>query len=125
PALEKLRTSFRWAGLLLAAGMVALRPAAAQPSAPPETPAGVLTNAAQLRTLSPAEAARQMRVNLRAVVTAVNPSSIFIQDDTGGTFITVRSGAPTNAPGTVLEIEGVTYVGRFVPGIALAHWREI
>ncbi len=60
-------------------------------------------------------------MKLRAVVNATDPGrTIFVQDATGGTFIN-RSGAVTDvAPGDVLEVEGVTAAGLFVPGIVEA-----
>jgi signal transduction histidine kinase len=94
---------------------------------PPPGPAseGVLTNAARLRALSAQEAARQLPVRLRATVTATNPSSIFLQDNTGGTFINVQPNITTVGAGDVLEVEGVTYIGRFVTGIGAAQFRVI
>src|SRR4051794_20227502 len=67
---------------------------------------GALTNAAQLRATPSPLAARQLPVKLRAIATAFNPSSIFLQDDTGGTFINLLGEHPPLTPGDVLEVEG-------------------
>ena len=86
--------------------------------------ADVLTNAAQLRVLPAAAAARQQPVKLQATITAFNPSSIFLQDETGGTFINLPNIPPSGcAVGDVVEVEGVTYQGRFLCGIASARFR--
>ncbi len=85
----------------------------------------VLTNASQLRFLPSTLAALQLPVKLRATATAFNPSSIFLQDATGGTFINIQGEHPRLKPGDVLEVEGVTYVGRFITGIGAASIRVV
>ena len=88
--------------------------------------ADVLTNAAQLRTLPATTAAMQLPVKLRATITAFNPSSIFLQDESGGTFINFPIIPPSGcAVGDVVEVEGVTYQGRFLTGIAAARFRVV
>jgi hypothetical protein len=78
-----------------------------------------LTNAAQIRALSPEEAQSRLPVKLSGVVTACKPSqTVFIQDDTGGTFIKFTGHPFTQAaPGDLVDVEGVSYEGRYVPGI--------
>jgi signal transduction histidine kinase len=85
----------------------------------------VLTNAAQLRSIPSAVAAGQLPVQLRATATAFNPSSIFLQDATGGTFINLQGEHPPIMPGDVVEVQGVTYVGRFLTGISPAAIRVV
>jgi hypothetical protein len=82
-------------------------------------PSEILTNAAQLRALGPVQAQARQPVNIRAVFTAVNPLGIlFIQDDTGGTFLNFSNGPlPNIALGDVIEVQGVTYRGRYITGI--------
>lgn len=87
--------------------------------------AQVITNAAQLRTVPPAVAAQQLPVRLHAVVTAFNPSSAFIQDATGGTFINLPSLQPALSVGDYIEVEGVTYPGRFLTGITAARFHVL
>jgi signal transduction histidine kinase len=116
------RHKIRIAALLAwAAGTMILTPALEAARA-----AGAeLTNAAQLRELPSTMAARQLPVKLRATVTAFNPSSIFLQDATGGTFINVQAEHEPLSPGDEIAVEGVTYVGRFVTGIGAASIRVI
>lgn len=57
-------------------------------------------------------------VRLRAVVTFIDPGrTVFIQDETGGTFLAARSANEPVQPGQILDVEGVTYPGLYVPGI--------
>jgi len=78
----------------------------------------VITNALQLRHLAPTNAAKRVPVHLRAVVTAVDwQRTVFIQDETGGTFFSARPAGFTLNPGERIELRGVTYAGLFVPGI--------
>ena len=78
----------------------------------------LLTNAAQIRALSHEEAGKKLPVKLRATVTTVDPvHSIFIEDETGGTFLNIHPAEKSVASGDILEIEGTTYFGFFVPGI--------
>src|SRR4051812_62979 len=80
-------------------------------------PIQLLTNAAQVRALSLAEAERKLPVKLRAVVTTLDPAhSVFLQDETGGTFLNKPGSATPFVSGDILEIEGTTYSGYFVPG---------
>jgi len=100
-------------------------PAAAQTTSPPLPDA--LTNAAQLRALSPSDAAKQRPVRLHGVVTALNPGvSVFIQDDTGGTFLThIGPKLRSLQPGDEVLAEGVTFPGLFVTGIVAAKARKL
>jgi hypothetical protein len=120
PRLNKLRNRGRALVPLLVSLTVPWAGTSAQEEPSPE--GAVLTNIAQVRQLSAVAAARQLQVKVRGVVTAFNPSSLFVQDDTGGTFVNFKSGAPTVPPGAVIEVEGVSYAGRFVPGITLAQF---
>lgn len=80
----------------------------------------VLTNAAQLRALPPEEALKGRPVHLRAVVNLVGldaANTIFIQDETGGTFLSGTSNPHKLVPGNYIEVTGTSYAGLFVPGI--------
>ena len=104
-----------------AAGAATALDDAARPSSP-----AVLTQASALRALSPTEAASRRPVKLRATVIGLNPSSpaIFLQDETGGTFVRVEGPWPAHLrPGDVVEVEGLSYEGRFVPGVQSARLR--
>ncbi len=87
-------------------------------------PAGApptLTTVRQVQQLSPEEAARRHPVRLRGVVTyfAQGVPIRFLQDETGGTYFSEPRGDAGEPlvlePGSVVEIDGVTEPGRFVP----------
>lgn len=102
-------------GALLLVWLAVVGNAAAQPAA-----VGTLTNCAQLRTLSPEEARLELPVKLRAVVTVIGgdlSATIFIQDETGGSFISGTRSARGLEAGSHIEVTGKTYPGLFVPGI--------
>ena len=86
----------------------------------------VLTNAAQLRALTVEEARLEHPVKLRAVVTVIGgdlSATIFMQDETGGSFIAgTRSGRGLE-PGSHIEVTGKTYAGLFVPGVRASNIR--
>jgi signal transduction histidine kinase len=77
-----------------------------------------LASAAQLRALSAEQAALELPVRLRAVVTMIEPArTVFIQDGTGASFVRHRPLLPQLSSGDVIDIEGVTYEGLYVTGI--------
>ena len=77
--------------------------------------------AAQIRQLSPAEAARNYPVHLRGVVTyfAQNQYFHFIQDNTAGIYFVITDEARPNFPemkaGDLVEIDGITSPGEYAP----------
>ncbi len=82
-----------------------------------------LTSARAVRLLAPNEAAKGYPVLLRGVVTYHEPARYltFIQDDTGGTYVAVDSGADRSSgleTGQLIEIQGITVPGRFAPSVA-------
>src|SRR5689334_16219951 len=125
PHHMRLTVFYRFIGLLFAVSATRPELSAQEPIAAPAPP--VLTNAAQLRTISSTEAASKIPVKIRAVVTAISPGrTIFLQDDTGGTFITqVKASFASTRPGDLIEVEGVTYPGLFVPGITQSKVRKV
>jgi signal transduction histidine kinase len=101
---------FPWLAIILAAPLI-LRA--------DETPLRALTSARELRNLSANEAARHYPVRLQAVVTLVEPKrTIFIRDDTGATFIRWSQNLPDLHGGERLDIQGETYPGLYLTGIA-------
>ncbi len=82
----------------------------------------VITNAQQLRLMAPTNAALKHPVQLRAVVTAVDRArTVFMQDETGGTFMGGRNSSQTLQPGDLVEVRGTSYSGLFVPGITASN----
>ncbi len=104
--------TFRWilrpgavAGCLLLFGMMPLSVTAQ------------LKTALEVRSLSAEEAETSKPVDLTAVVTfAEPPSTIFIQDETAGTFFRLN-GAAAPRPGDEVRVRGVTFPGLYLAGI--------
>lgn len=122
PELNSLPNRLVWPALLLLL-RVTVASVAVQPLALPAT--GMLTNAAQLRALPAVTAALQLPVSLRVTVTAFNPSSVFIQDETGGTFLNFPTGPAGLSIGDVLDVVGVSYPGRFLPGVGSVRFQVV
>lgn len=82
-----------------------------------DAPARVLTTAAEVRSLSPAEAEKQLPVQLRGVVTFYDDGlfSRFIQDDTAGIYLQEMTNAIALKSGQLVEVTGVTGPGEFAP----------
>lgn len=78
-----------------------------------------MTSAAEIRRLTPEEAAEGRPVRVRGVVTFVDPGrTVFFQDHTGGAFLKVAKRVPPHlTSGHEIEVTGVTYPGLYVPGI--------
>jgi signal transduction histidine kinase len=78
-----------------------------------------LTTAAQVRTLKPAEAARNIPAKVRGVVIYATAGSMVLRDASGGVFIGSRGGRWPRQPGVgeFWECEGTTDPGYFAPVI--------
>jgi signal transduction histidine kinase len=78
-----------------------------------------LTNAAQVRALSSAEAAKKLPVRLRGVVVDISEPryrALILADNTASIYISSWNTIFANSrPKDVLEIEGVTSAGEFAP----------
>lgn len=82
----------------------------------------ILTKAIDVRSLTPAEAASGIKVQLRGVVVFVeSPSAIFIQDETSTTFFRLASPdgrrPVTPAVGDEIELTSKTRMGLYLPGL--------
>jgi len=77
----------------------------------------ILTTAAAVRSLSPAEAERHYPVKLHGVVTFYDETifSRFVQDETAGIYLGELTNMPALLPGQVVEVEGVTGPGEYAP----------
>lgn len=90
------------------------------------TPA-VLTNAADVLSLSEDEAEKKIPVIVRGVVTAAEPTwegEFFVQDATAGVYIAHRT-RDQPKPGDLVEVTGVTQKGAFAPTITKQSWKKI
>jgi signal transduction histidine kinase len=88
-----------------------------RPSAPPHP---TLRTAAEVRRLSPAEAREARPIRLEAVVTYNDPETrhLFVQDRTAGIYVEAWRHIHRLQPGDLVEIEGVSAPGDFVPIVA-------
>lgn len=112
-----------WLGLLLALVVLAGGQAALA-----QTDTFPLTNALQIRALSPELAQNALPVRLRGVVTYYDVPlyNLFLQDATAGIFVLPDPGANTPAmAGQEVEIEGVTGKGDYAPIIKANSIRVI
>src|SRR5579859_7891910 len=92
-----------------------------------DAPPAVLTNAADVLSLSAQAAAKNLPVIVRGVVTAAEPTwqgEFFVQDATSGVYIANRSGTPPE-PGDLVEVIGVTQSGFFAPNILRQTWTKL
>jgi PAS domain S-box-containing protein len=106
--------AWRRVTLLAAAWTVGLRLAAEPvPSSEP------LLTAAQIRQLTPDQAARHLPVHLQGVITFLDLSQYyrFLQDETAGIYFTLddASNYPALKAGAHVEIDGVTSPGQYAP----------
>jgi len=94
---------------------------------PLQATAQLLTNAAQVLSLSAERARQKIPVSVKGIVTAAEPtwnSKFFLQDETSGVFVgNSSSGRPQ--PGDVVEVTGVTYPGAYAPTITSAKWKKV
>jgi len=99
--------------LVLSALVVSAWPAAGQ-----NPPTEALLTAAQVRSLTPQQAAQALPVKLKGVVTFCDEglNSRFVQDDTAGIYFSgLNTDMPALTAGQVVEIEGVTSPGAYAP----------
>ena len=87
----------------------------------------VLTTAAAVHQLSPAEANRRLPVHLRAVATICQSPylGLFVQDATAGIWVNLQRGAVCPEPGQLLELEGESIQTDFAPDVCNPHWKII
>jgi signal transduction histidine kinase len=89
---------------------------------------GVLTNAAQIRGLTAAEAARRFPVRLQGTIVLEPGGSgrLVLLDQTAGIYVQGASGPLTGLKrGDLVEIGGVTDPGEFAPFVSLSSLRRL
>jgi hypothetical protein len=94
--------------------------ASARWAAGQNAPAGELLTAAQVRNLTPQQAAQQLPVKLKGVVTFCDEglNSRFVQDNMAGIYFRdLNTNMPALTAGQMVEIEGVTSPGEYAPVI--------
>jgi PAS domain S-box-containing protein len=89
-------------------------------------PARLLTTAAAVRNLTPAEADSHLPVRLQGVITFCDPSlfSRFLQDSTAGIYLR-ETNLPSLSAGMHVEVEGVTSSGEYAPVVLPERVRVI
>ncbi len=87
----------------------------------------VLTTTAQVRSLTAAQAAQEIPIRITGVVTVAEPcwdGRFFVQDSTGGVFVN-NTNRPYPVPGDLVQVNGVSNVGGYTPGIISPHWKKV
>jgi signal transduction histidine kinase len=87
----------------------------------------VLTNAADVISLSAERASLSLKVSVTGVVTAADPTlkgRFFMQDGTGGVFVDNFDGQRLDA-GDVVEVTGISHPGAYAPIITAPQVRKI
>lgn len=87
-------------------------------STAPQKPANLptLMKASEVRELSLTQAGWEYPVKLRGIVTlAGHRNRTYVQDDTAGVYVRMRNGSTNLKPGDLVEIEGRSNPGWFVP----------
>jgi diguanylate cyclase (GGDEF)-like protein len=100
----------------------------AQNKSLPQGNSSILVNARVVHNLPPEEAARELPVHLRAVITYYDPyidarhAAIFVHDASGGVFVSVPARPILSIkPGTLVDIVGVTNAGDYAAVVASDH----
>lgn len=101
-------------GFTFLAALAIVPPASAQP----------LVKAIDIRALSATQAREELPVALRAAVTFVEPGTVYLQDETAGTFLRV-TGPSGLRPGDEIELTGRTRSGLYLPGVTLDSFRIV
>jgi signal transduction histidine kinase/FixJ family two-component response regulator len=106
------------------------RPAFAAPSPPSraEAPLPLLDTVRKVHALSVEEAARRYPVRLRGIITYIDPAidDGFVQDDTGGIYVTLENvkGTPLHV-GDLVEVEAESAPCHFAPCIVQPRFRVL
>ncbi len=80
----------------------------------------VLRSAREVRELSATEAAEGRTAHLEVnVVFVESPGTVFVQDDSGSTFLRSKNPIPTLKRGDLIRATGKTFPGLFLPGVEI------
>jgi signal transduction histidine kinase len=87
---------------------------------------GQLTRAIDIRALPLERAAAGEPVELRGAIGFIeSPGTVFVQDDTGGTFFRTNSPLGALRVGDVVEVKGTTVTGLYLTGIDAREFRVV
>lgn len=86
----------------------------------------VLTNAADILALTPAQAKQGLAISITGVVTVAETTTnwrgkFFLQDETGGVFVN-NTNKSQPAVGDLLHVRGNTHIGGYAPDIIRPAW---
>jgi signal transduction histidine kinase len=87
----------------------------------------VLTTAAQILALSPAQVDQRIPVSVTGVVTVAEPNwqgKFFVQDSTAGVFV-INTNGPQPSVGDVVRVTGVSFRGGYAPCIEKPQWKKL
>lgn len=84
--------------------------------------AELLTKAIEVRSLSVAEAQKGLTAKLRGTVIFIEPTAIFLQDETSSAFFRPDT-IDVLRPGDEIEVEGITRMGLYLPGLGESSYR--
>jgi PAS domain S-box-containing protein len=101
------------------AGFIAASAGAAEPE--------LLSSISAIKSLSKEDAVKKLPVRIRAVVTKIDPAAgqMFLQDDTGGIYSTFVQPSEEAARGDLVEVEGETDPGGYLPIVTSARIRRV
>lgn len=86
----------------------------------------VLRTAREVRDLGATEAAESKAAELEVNVVFVEaPGTIFVQDDTGSTFLRTKVQPPPLQPGDIVRASGTTIPGLYLPGVEITKLEVI
>ena len=103
--------------------------AAAILSISPKVGAAVLTNAADVSSLTAEEARKEIDVFITGVVTVAEPTpnwkgKFFVQDATGGIFVN-NTNVLQPQVGDLVQVQGVSHPGGYAPDITKPVWQKL
>jgi signal transduction histidine kinase/CheY-like chemotaxis protein len=84
-----------------------------------------LTRVIQARELTEEQANRKYPLHFRVVVTYATDGDLFVQDSTGGIWVSRPSNIPLPKAGQLLDLGGVSVQTDFAPDIADPTWRVL
>lgn len=128
----KCQSRFR-AGLSASVWLMALLLLSSSPATPAQTTnalaVATLTNAMDVLALTASNAALQIPVHVKGVVTVAEPTTtwgnrFFVQDASGSVFVDNRV-AKQPAVGDLVEVWGVSHPGGYAPVISKPHFKKI
>jgi len=86
----------------------------------------VLTNVAEIMSLTTEQATQKIHISITGVVTLAEATwggLFFVQDSTGGVFVNKSDARP--ALGDLVQVHGFSHAGGFAPDIVSPEWKKL